>query len=196
MPKRTDKKLVLVPGDLVAQLLEIAARRGKSFSTFLEEDLQQVVRVGRMETSLKEVVDFFEMMLMLKSAGATFTPAEVSRFLVRAVPPEGWEKLAGKWYESGQWFGKFLIAKFQDRIDALERLLRASRWDLEEVKVTRGENGVEVRCISESLPLEETECLRNFIEGSMDSLGYGVRKRDSTRGIIYLEFEGSEKSRP
>ncbi len=195
MPERKDKKLIMVSKDLVAQLLEIAGREGKSLSSFIHEVLEQVVRVYGMGRPLKDVVDFFEIMEALKSAGAVFTPTEVLRFLIGEVCPEGRETLQGKWYESGQWYGKFLITKFPDQVDALERLLRASRWDLDEVNVTRGENGVEMRCISMSLPLEETELLRKFIEGSMHSLGYETKKRDCMRGIIFLEFEKTDATR-
>ena len=196
MPERKEKKLIMVPSDLANQLLEMAGRQGKPFSSFLQGHLEQVVRVGRIgAVPLKDIVDFFEIMESLKSAGATFAPPEVMRFLIEEVYPKGRERLQGKWYESGEWYGKYLTAKFPDRLDALERLLRASRWDLDELNVTRKTNGVEIRCISTNLSLEETDLLLRFIEGAMRSLGYEAKKGDYSRGIISLGFEQTDAAR-
>ncbi len=194
--RRKDKKLVMVPGDLVDQLLHLAAREGKPLSTFVEEQLEQVTRARQLGAPLKDIVSFYEIMEELKSAGAMFTPSEVMKFLVGEVYPGQGEKLRGQWHEAGRWYGKYLIAKFPDQVDALGRLLRASRWDLDEVKVTRKNRGVEIRCISTSFSLEETGFLRYFIEGAMLSLGYEAKKGDSTRGIIFLVFEEASPVRP
>ncbi len=195
MPRPKDKKLILVPKDLVSQLLEVAGREGKPLSSFVGEVLDQALRTWSMGHTLQHVVDFFEIMETLKSAGAVFTPAEVLRFLTEAVGPKDRETLQGKWYESGQWYGKYLIAKFPNQVDALQRLLQASRWDLDEVNVTRREDNIEISCISTSLPLEETQLLGKFIEGSMHSLGHKTKGEDFTRGIIRLRFEKAEATR-
>ncbi len=188
-PRRKDKKLVMVPGDLVDQLMRLAGREGKPLSTFVQEQLEQVVRARNLGAPLKDIVNFYEIMEELKSAGAMFTPSEVMKFLVGEVFPRQGEELRGKWYEAGQWYGKYLMAKFPDQVDALGRLLRATRWDLDEVKITRRGREVEVRCIANGLSLEETDALCNFVEGSMDSLGYGAKKKDCVRGIVHLVFE-------
>ncbi len=187
--RRKDKKLVMVPGDLVDQLLHLAAREGKPLSTFVEEQLEQVTRARHLGASLRDVVSFYEIMEDLKSAGAVFTPAEVMKFLTEEASPGLREKLHRTWFEAGQWYGKYLMAKFPDQVDALGRLLRATRWDLDEVKVTRKERNVEVRCISSGLSLEDTEALCNFVEGTMNSLAYEAKKKDCARGIVHLVFE-------
>ncbi len=194
--RRKDKKLVMVPGDLVDQLLHLAAREGKPLSTFVEEQLEQVTRARHLGASLRDVVSFYEIMEELKSAGAMFTPSEVMKFLVGEVFPRQGEELRGKWYEAGQWYGKYLMAKFPDQVDALGRLLRATRWDLDEVKITRKGREVEVRCIANGLSMEETDALCNFVEGSMNSLGFGAKKKDCVRGIVHLVFEESHGAKP
>ncbi len=194
MADRKEKKLILVPSDLVDQLLQMAAKQGKSLGTFLQEQLEQVVRANRAGYPLKDLIDFFEVTESLKSAGAVFAPPEVMRFLIDAVYPTGKEKLHGKWYEAGQWYGKYLMAKFPDQLEGLTRLLQASRWDLQEVNVTRKSRAVEVRCISANFSPEETEFLGRFIEGAMHSMGYETKTGDSTRGIVFMVFEEGARS--
>jgi hypothetical protein len=99
------------------------------------------------------------------------------------------EKHLWKWYEAGQWYGKFLLARFPDHIEALERLLQVTHWDLDEVRFLRREGVVLIRCISKSLSLEETEFVCYFLEGVMHSLGYKTKEKDATRGIILLTFD-------
>jgi hypothetical protein len=184
-----DKRLVVVPSNLVKGLMEVSSREGKPFHTFIGEVFEQVLRAYEMGRSLKEIVDFFELVEAQKSAGALFTPMDVLNYLIGKVYPVEGEVLQEKWYESGQWYGKYLIAKFDDPVDALGRILAAVRWDLNEVKVTREGNSVKMRCVSTVLPIEGTELLLKFIEGAMHSLGYKTKKQDYLKGIIFSEFE-------
>lgn len=184
-----DKKLLMVSSDLVSELMKISSREGKAFPSFVNETLEQVLRAYELGHSLEEIVDFFELMEAQKSAGALFTPMDVLNYLIGKVYQVEKEELQGKWYESGEWYGKYLIVKFADPVDALRRILVASRWDLNAVEVSREEKAVKVRCVSTVLPIEGTELLLKFIEGAMHSLGYKTRKRDYLKGVIFLEFE-------
>jgi len=144
-----------------------------------------------MNHSLKEIVDFFELMEAQKASGAVITPVDVLSYLISELYSSERDVLHEKWYESGQWFGKYLLARFHDRnqVEAFGRLLEVGRWDLKEVHVTEGGGVVKVRCVSPLLPIENTVLLLKFIEGVMDSLGYKAIKEDCLKGIILLEFE-------
>jgi len=184
-----DKRLIIVPSDLVSKLIEISNREGKPFHIFVVEAFEQVLRAHEMGHALKEIVDIFEVMEAQKSAGALFMPMDVLNYLTGKVYPTDKEELQAKWYESGQWYGKYLMAKFEDPVNALERILAASRWDLNEVEVKRDGNTVKVRCVSTVLTMEGTELFIKFLEGAIHSLGYQTKKQDRLRGIILLEFD-------
>jgi len=185
------KKLTLVPTDLLERLMRISNREGKTLYSFVSEILEQALRVYESKHTLEEVVDFFELMETQKASGAVITPVDVLTYLIGELYPSGKDVLCERWYESGRWYGKYLVDRFhnQDQVDALGKLLAVTRWDLKEVLVKEEGGVVKVRCVSPLLPLENTELLVRFVEGVMDSLGYKVRKEDFMRGIALLEFE-------
>lgn len=185
------KKLTLVPTDLLERLMRISNREGKTLYSFVSEIFEQALRVYESKHTLQEVVDFFELMETQRASGAVITPVDVLTYLIGEVYPSGKEVLYERWYESGRWYGKYLLDRFhnQNQVEALGKLLAVTRWDLKEVLVEEEGGVVKVRCVSPLLPLENTELLVRFVEGVMDSLGYKVRKEDFMRGIVLLEFE-------
>ena len=185
------KRLILVPSDLVARLMEISNVEGKTFYGFVGEIFWQALRAHEMRQSLKEIVDFFEIMETQKASGAVITPLDGLTYLIGEVYQSQREVLLGKWYESGEWYGKYLLARFRGRdpVTAFVRLLEVSHWDLKEVHVTENAGTVKFRCVSPLLPLENTELLLKFIEGVMHSLGYRATVEDYLKGIILLEFK-------
>lgn len=193
MPKGVSraKKLTLVPTDLLERLMRISNREGKTFYSFMSEILEQALRVYESRHTLQEVVDFFELMETQKASGAVITPVDVLTYLIGEVYPSGKEALCERWYESGQWYGKYLLDRFhnQNQVEALGNILAVTRWDLKEVLVEEESEVVKVRCVSPLLPLQNTELLVRFVEGVMDSLGYKVKNEDFMRGIVLLEFQ-------
>jgi len=104
------------------------------------------------------------------------------------------EQLEKKWYESGEWHGKYLSEKFEDPIQAFKKFLEATRWDLSEVEVKQNEHTVKFRCISTLLTGKATDLLAKFIEGAMHSMGYPTAKCDTLKGMILLDFENKGSS--
>ena len=193
MPKGVakGKKLVLVPSDLLARLMEVSSREGKTFYNFISEILEQALRVYESKHTLKEVVDFFELMETQRASGSVIMPMDMLTYLINELYSSKRKELHEKSYESGQWYGKYLLDRFhgQDQIKVLERLLATTRWDLNEVQVVNDDEKVRIRCVSPLLPIENTELLLKFIEGVMHSFGYKTVKEDFMKGIILLEFE-------
>jgi hypothetical protein len=92
------------------------------------------------------------------------------RSLLHFNESEG-DELRKKWYESGRWYGKYMKEKFKDPVDSLRRLLKATRWDLDEVEVKQNGDAVKIRCVSTVMTPEGTEMLLGFIEGAMHAQG-------------------------
>jgi len=185
-----DKKLIRVPSHLVAELTRASNTDGKSFYDFTTESLEQAVKAHNMGKSLREIVDFYELMEMERASGAVITSKDLLNYLISKLYPKEKEALQQKWYESGRWYGKYLDAKLRgrDAVEVFGRILSASRWDLNEVNVERKEKRVTLRCVSFTLSLENTELLVRFLEGVMHSFGYETKKLDFVRGMITMEF--------
>jgi hypothetical protein len=70
----------------------------------------------------------------------------------------------------------------------MEDLLKTAGWDLNEVKITRENQKVGVKCVSPILSAESTELLMKFIDGMMNEFGCKTQKQDCSKGIISLEY--------
>lgn len=185
---RKGRRLIFVPDEVLERLMDAPNRKGKNLTDFVEEILREALRAEEMGRDFREVVDFFEILQALMSSGAVFTPLDVLKYLTAQVYESKGDELRNKWYESGRWYGKYMKEKFKDPVDSLRRLLKATRWDLDEVEVKRNGDAVKIRCVSTVMTPEGTEMLLGFIEGAMHALGYETRKSDYVKGIILLEF--------
>lgn len=187
MPRPKGKKLIFLAGDLVDGLMKAASREGKPFDTFVEGGLRQVLRAHGMGYSQEELTRFLEV-YQVQRESMTLIPLDVLNHLLGKAEKD---QLQAKWHDAGVWYGKYLKGKVDQPVQALGRLLRATRWDLDEVDVKEGGGTVKFRCFSSTLSAEGTGWLREFIEGAMHGLGYKTEKEDSVKGIILLEFSSS-----
>jgi len=190
-----EKKLILVPSDLVNKIMEISNKEGKTLFNFVTEILEQALRASDMNQSLKELVDFYEAMETQKSSGAVIVPVDAFTYLISKLYPSDRKNLLKKWYESGEWYGKYMLAKFHDDdpVDAFKKLLTVSHWDLNEVSLVKDDNGIRMKCVSPLLPIENTELLMKFVEGAMHSFEYDVDKEDYARGMVLLTFKKTKE---
>lgn len=188
MSRAKDKRLVYIPGDLVAEIKEISRRRGESLSLFVSDILKLALKANSLGYGPKQAAEFLDVMRSQRNLGGVFVPTDVLEFLNDAACGNETEQLKLKWYDSGRWHGKYIVEKFKDPIQTFRNFLEATRWDLSEVEVTNGQNIVKFRCISTLLTGEATELLTRFIEGAIHSMGYKTRKTDAMKGMILLEF--------
>ena len=184
------RKLIAVPSELVRELNEAANRAGVPFYEFTVEALEQAVKAGRMKRTLREIVDFCELMEVQRTAGFVVAPKEVLNYFVQRLYSTEGEQLREMWREVGEWYGKYLQARLQgeDVVEAFGRLVRVSFWDLDEFELKREGDMMVLRCVSFALSVEDTELLMSFVEGAMGSLGYELKKRDYVKGIVSMKF--------
>lgn len=182
------KKLVLIPDSVVSDLMEISNRQGKKFYDFMTEILQQVLRTYEAGKDPREVVDFYQFMEVHRLSGDIMMPKEVFDTIMDTLYSEEKQFFQKKWYEWGQLVAQYLSAKFEDPLEALIGLLRESRWELNEVVLTREENEAKIRIASSILSMEKTELLSNFIQGTMHTLEYETENMDQMKGIVLLEY--------
>lgn len=182
------KRLIPIPETLLRGLMEASSKEGKPLNRYIEEALQQAVKVFEAGQNLKGMVRYFEILQSQKASGAIFTPLTVFDFLTSKVYATDKEKLLDVWFESGKWYGKYLTEKFEDPVQALADLLQAARWDLNEVNVKEIDGKVKFRCTSTALTKEGTELLLKFIEGALDGMECETVKSEFMRGLVLVEF--------
>jgi hypothetical protein len=191
-----ETKLVRVYSDLVAKLNEASNREGISFLDYVNSALEQAVRAHKMGHSLKDIVDFYEMMMMQREAGLVMVPSEVLNKITERFYPNEKNMLESIWYESGVWYGKYLLVKVrrEDPIDVFGEMLKATGWSIKDVVFERRGDKLAFKCFSLMLSLENTALLMKFIVGVMETLGYEVISQNYLRGVIEIEFRKIAKN--
>ncbi len=182
------KRLIPIPEALLRGLTEASSKEGKPLNRYIEDALQQAVRLFYAGQDLKGMVRYFEILQSQKASGAVFTPLIVFDFLTSKVYATDKEKLLDVWFVSGKWYGKYLAEKFENPVQALADLLQAARWDLNEVDVKKIDGKVKFRCTSTALTKEGTELLLKFIEGALAGMEYKTVKSEFMKGLVLVEF--------
>ena len=181
------KRLIPVPESLLRGLVDASSKEGKPLNRYIEEALQQAVKVFESGQNLKGMVHYFEILQSQKASGAIFTPLTVFDFMINKVYATDKDKLLDVWFESGKWYGKYIKEKFENPIQALADLLQAARWDLNEVNVSIIGENVKLRCTSTALTKEGTELLLKFIAGALDGMNCEIFKNEFMKGLILVE---------
>ena len=186
---KKDKKFIAVRSDLLQKLIEISNKKGKSFYGFVNEIFEQAIKVEDGNTSLVEVVEFYELMESLKKAGATVTRRDVFNYAVQRLYLTEKETLIEKWHNSGVWYGRYLATKFEKSVETFKKILTTCFWEITEVQITNREDGsLMLRILAPTLSQENTELHSKFIQGVMSALTYRTVKEEFGEGIIILEF--------
>ncbi|MCX8178152.1 MAG: hypothetical protein N3F10_07690 [Candidatus Bathyarchaeota archaeon] len=195
--RRRETKLVKVYEDLVAKLNEEANKRGVAFFDFINEILAQAVRVLDMGSTIREVVDFYEAMMVQREAGLAMIPFEALDRIVEKFYRGERETLEGLWHDAGVWYGKYLSFRVKDEspFDVFIRSLSFMGWGIKEVTCQKSEDKIGLKCFSLTLSRENTKLLLKFVEGVMNALGYEMADSQCLRGVIEAEFKRTQNKK-
>lgn len=182
------KRLIPIPEALLRGLMDASSKEGKPLNKYVEDALKQAVRVFESGQDLNGMVRYFEILQSQKASGAVFTPLTVFDFLTNKVYATDKEKLLEMWFESGKWYGKYILEKFENPVQALADLLQVARWDLNEVNIKEIDGKIKFRCTSTALTREGTQLLLRFIEGALAGMECKTVKSDFMKGLVLVEF--------
>ncbi|MGF3521615.1 MAG: hypothetical protein ACQXXJ_00780 [Candidatus Bathyarchaeia archaeon] len=189
--KSPAKRLISVRDDLLEEVYRASVKEDTTAVKFVEEAIKYALKISQLGIESSRLLELCEVMQAYRALGGVFVPKDVLTFLVSRAGSEAKQPLQAQWYETGLWYGKFLKEKFSDPVQAFKSFLEVTRWDLNEVDLTRDRQGdfVKLRFISTLLSNDETAFLAKFAEGVMSSLGYHLVNCDSLRGIAAMEFK-------
>ena len=181
--------------DLVNKVLEIASRKNVKLYGMINDTLELVIRADDMGLSLEEVVDQYGIVKAAKDAG--FVPVVESLLydIVEKVFQRNKRWVTKKWYEAGQWYGKYYSVRLpQDPVKAFKEDICSFIWNVSEFSIveSEGDGEVVVRCVSPRFPLSYTTLFSVFLEGALNMFGYECVKRGVSKGIIRLRFRKVE----
>ena len=184
-----DKKFIVVPAEIANQLRIVSGRRGSSAVSYAEEVFTQAFRVDEMGSRLEEAVDTYRLVTVQRGAGSIFVNRARFKELVERLYREDAGELSSIWYESGRWYGAYLLTKLNGEgiFGFLEKDLLVT-WNLDEAEIRQEDVLVFVRCTSFGMSRELTDLLVHYLVGLMDELGYIENDRDVLRGLVIMKF--------
>jgi len=185
--------------DLVNKVLEIASRKNVKLYGMINDTLDLVIRADDMGLSLEEVVNQYGIVKAAKDAG--FVPVVESLFydIIEKLFERSKSWVTKKWYESGQWYGKYYSVKLpQDPVKAFKEDICSFTWNVSEFSIAESEEDrgeLVVRCVSPRFPFSYTILFSVFLEGALNMFGYECVKKGVSKGIIRLWFKKVEGER-
>jgi hypothetical protein len=191
--KPKGKKLVYVSEEIVDTISEISKKKGTSITKFVEDVLRQAIRMDSIGFSAEEMAETSEAIQVQRVLGGTFVPLDVLNFISNSDDAQGMEQLQAKWFDSGRLYGRYIQERFTNPIVTFRAFLKAMRWDLNEVGISKNSEELKFRCISTSLTLEGTALLSKFIEGAARGMNYRIEQSEFMKGMITMTMipEGS-----
>jgi hypothetical protein len=187
MPEKVEKKLVVVRSDILEKIQEMARKENKTLFAIINEILQDALMADESRATIGDLARFYQLMKVEKDSGALIIPADLLLKLIQRS--ENNEKLKSEWFLAGEWYGKYLTAKFERPLEVLPALLSTCLWHLSEVKVeVRTEGRTFVNMIAPNIDQQVLELTGKYLEGMMNALGYRAVKSDIVRGVAILEF--------
>lgn len=187
MPEKVEKKLLVVRSDILEKLSEVARRENKTLFALTNEILQDALKASEMKTSIREIIDFYKLMKIQKESGSVLVPMNLLLSSLRKLDNK--VEVFKEWNSAGEWYGKYLIAKFENPLEILQSLLSASFWHVSEIKVDMKGNGrVVISVIAPNIDRLFIELTVEYLIGLMRALNYYNVKNDVVHGIAILEF--------
>lgn len=183
--EKKGKKLVYISEGILDEVAEISKKKGESITKYIEDLLEQAVRIDRLGFRSEELADLLEIIHLLRVLGANFVPLDVAN---SAIEGGSNADLGERWYESGRLYGRYIRERFKDPVSVLGMMLRVMRWDLNEVTATQDGQSATVRCVSTSLTGPGASSLSKFIEGAMHGMGCRTEKIESMKGMVIGSF--------
>ena len=176
--------------DFVVRVRDIAKKKNQTLYALVNEALEQLLRAEEMGIPLPEIVDRYFFVNIAKESGFTLTNESLLFYVLEKVFEEDNESLAGMFYKTGQWLGKYCRVRFsgEDPLRVIEKIVRSLFWEISEFGITKNSDEILVQCIGSRIPSSYTTLLSTFLEGLMHTFEYSTVKRDVSKGIISLTF--------
>jgi hypothetical protein len=182
------RKMLAAREDLADQMSAIAAQRGLTLFSLVNELLEVAIKVDDMGISLKEAIDAYE--LTREAQDASFTL--VLESLLYETSDLAYEKANVEtlkiWFDAGVWVAKrYIVQGAKDPLGAYERELKVFGWNISNFTLDRSGQKVSIRLLSPRFSKNFTVLFNGYLMGILKGSGYEVTFNEVGRGNIRLE---------
>jgi hypothetical protein len=187
------RKMLAAREDLADQMSAIAAQRGLTLYSLINELLEVAINVENMGVSLKEAVDAYELTKEAQDASFTLVLESLLYETSDLAYEKANEEALKTWFEAGVWAAKRYVARgVKDPIAAYERELRVFGWNISSFTLDKKDPKISIRMVSPRFSKNFTVLFNSYLLGILKGSGYEVTFNEVGRGNIRLEatFKG------
>lgn len=191
----SNRKMLAAREDLADRLSEIAAQRGLTLFSLVNELLEVAIRVDDMGISLKEAVDAYELTREVRDASFTLVLESLLYDTADLASEKANAESQKIWFDAGVWVARRYIARGEkDPLTAYERELKFFAWNISSFTMDRSSQKVAIRMVSPRFSKSFTVLFSQYLKGILKGSGYEVTFNEVGRGNIRLEatFKGVE----
>ncbi|MCW4017889.1 MAG: hypothetical protein NWF00_04315 [Candidatus Bathyarchaeota archaeon] len=189
------RKMLAARDDLADKIGKIAATRGFTLFSMLNDLIDLAVKADSLGISLKEAVDSYALAKEVRDASFTLVLESLLYETAEIAYDSDKEKTLKTWFEAGVWIAQRYIARgVKDPLAAYERELKVFGWNIPGITMQRSGEGVSFRILSPRFSEAYTILLNRYLEGILSGLGYEVTFNEVGRGNIRLEAVKREQN--
>ena len=190
-----NRKMLAAREDLADQMSAIAAQRGLTLFSLVNELLEVAIKVEDMGISLKEAVDAYELTKEAQNASFTLVLESLLYDTADLAFENANEAALKTWFEAGVWVAKRYVARgAKDPLGAFEQELKVFGWNISSFTFDRSGQDISIRIVSPRFSKGFTVLFNSYLMGILNGSGYEVSFNEVGRGNIRLEatFKGVE----
>jgi hypothetical protein len=189
------RKMLAAREDLADKMSAIAAQRGLTLFSLVNELLEVAIKVDDMGISIRETVDAYELTREAQNASFTLVLESLLYDTADIATEKANQETLKTWFDAGVWVARRYIARGEgDPLGAYEREVKVFGWNISSFTLERTGQQVTIRMVSPRFSKNYTVLFNRYLMGILKGSGYGVTFNEVGRGNIRLEatFKGVE----
>jgi hypothetical protein len=194
-PSSAGRKMLAAREDLADKMSAIAAQRGLTLFSLVNELLEVAIKVDDMGISLRETVDAYELTREAHDASFTLVLESLLYDTADLATEKANQETLKTWFDAGIWVARRYIARGErDPLGAYEREVKVFGWNISSFTMERTNQKVAIRMVSPRFSKNYTVLFNRYLMGILKGSGYDVTFNEVGRGNIRLEatFKGVE----
>ncbi len=191
----TGRKMLAAREDLADKMSAIAAQRGLTLFSLINELLEVAIKVDDMGISLRETVDAYELTREAQNASFTLVLESLLYDTADLATEKANSETLKIWFDAGVWVARRYLARGEkDPLGAYEREVKVFGWNISSFTLDRMGPKVAIRMVSPRFSKNYTVLFSRYLMGILKGSGYEVTFNEVGRGNIRLEatFKGVE----
>ncbi len=183
--------MLAVREDLAEHLSGIAARKGYSLYSIVNEALSAFIAVEDSGLMTGEVLQAHRILATARDIGFVMSPESLWYEAVDLAYQKDGELLSERWFEAGAHCAKlYLVRGGDDPLSGFVRDICNLAWNGKGLNFERAkdEEQILVRCMGRRLSKAYTSLLSLYLEGAFTAFGYRCVQKDVATGAMQLRF--------